>query len=577
MLAAGEAASNGTRPQNGGIAAANGTSGKAVLNGSSAVAAGEATGRPSTYFGHDREEVTRIMIQTLSDMGYQNAAKSVSQESGFELESPTVAAFRDAVLGGAWPEAEQLLSGAALATDDEQPTPPGNGLVLSPGSDISIMRFWVRQQKFLELLEQRETSRALTVLRTELTPLHRDTNKLHFLSSLLMCRSAEELKSKAQWDGADGESRSLLLSTLSRCISPSVMLPEHRLAILLQQVKKSQIDACVCHTVASSPSLYADHACERNQFPCEVAMTLPDVGGEVWGLQFSHDGRRLAAWGSNEYVIIWDVPAFRVIRTLGDHGEGVANISWSPDDSMIVTCARDKYARIWDTKTGSLLKKLDRFAEPASGCVWAPNGQTFVTSSLDKDRSLRTWSVDGELLHDWEKKHRVQDLCGDGRWIVAVDDINTIHVYHAGTRELAFDMPQESRPTSVSLSEDSHHLLVNRKDGEARLINLLTQSTVQKYLGHKGGDCLIRSSLGGANESFALSGSEDGNIFIWHKISGRVVAQMEAHEPRTNAVVWNPEDTCMIASCGDDGEVKIWSNKSHAAAIRAFSEQQHQR
>ncbi len=145
-----------------------------------------------------------------------------------------------------------------------------------------------------------------------------------------------------------------------------------------------------------------------------------------------------------------------------------------------------------------------------SGCVWAPDGRTFVTGSLDKNKGLRTWSMSGELLHDWGKKHRVQDICGslDGRWLVAVDDLNKIHVYNAATRELEYEMELKSRPTSVTISEDSQHLLVNRRDGEAQLIDLASRIVVQKFLGHTGGDYLIRSSFGGANESFVVSGSE---------------------------------------------------------------------
>lgn len=188
--------------------ATNGTSKSvATLNGSSKERAS------GTYFGHDREEVTRILIQALSDMGYHAAAQSVSQESGFELESPMVAAFRNAILEGNWTEAEQLLSGATISGN--QSTENGNGLVLANGADRQLMRFWIRQQKFLELLEQRETGRALVVLRTELTPLYQDTHKLHFLSSLLMCQKTEDLKSKAEWDGAYGKSRQILLSQLS--------------------------------------------------------------------------------------------------------------------------------------------------------------------------------------------------------------------------------------------------------------------------------------------------------------------------------------------------------------------------
>lgn len=169
---------------------------------------------PNTpYFGHDREEVTRILIQALSDMGYHSAAQSVSKDSGYELESPTVAAFRTAVIQGSWTEAEQFLFGAATAADAQDQS--GNGLVLVEGADRDAMRFCIRQQKYLELLELRDYRQALSVLRTELTPLSQDAKKLNFLSPLLMCQSADEVKTKADWDGAGGQSRYHLLSSLS--------------------------------------------------------------------------------------------------------------------------------------------------------------------------------------------------------------------------------------------------------------------------------------------------------------------------------------------------------------------------
>lgn len=174
---------------------------------------GAARSPPPAYFGHNREEVTRILIQTLSDMGYNSAAESVSRDSGYELESHTVASFRSAVINGRWDEAEKLLFGASTAGDGSDRT--GNGLVLSEEADRDGMRFHIRQQKFLELLEERNHRQALNVLRNELTPLDQDAQKLHFLSSLLMCQSPNDVKSKAEWDGAYGESRHALLSQLS--------------------------------------------------------------------------------------------------------------------------------------------------------------------------------------------------------------------------------------------------------------------------------------------------------------------------------------------------------------------------
>src|SRR5436190_20789797 len=108
------------------------------------------------------------------------------------------------------------------------------------------------------------------------------------------------------------------------------MLPQNRLAVLLQQVKQSQVDACMYHTSASSPSLYSDHFCDRSHFPTEVALELDDIDGEVWTVQFSHDGRKLAGCGSKGAVIIWDVLSFRVIQMLLNHDQAVANVAWSP-------------------------------------------------------------------------------------------------------------------------------------------------------------------------------------------------------------------------------------------------------
>jgi hypothetical protein len=157
------------------------------------------------FYGHNRQEVTRLIIQSLSDLGYQSTARQLSQESGFELEVPNVAAFRSAVQNGHWSEAEALLFGDTTR----------DALPLSEGAKRDDMVFLIRQQKYLELLEQRDLSKALMVLRQELTPLHQDVARLHALSSLIMCRRADDLRRQAQWDGALGNSRRELLSDLS--------------------------------------------------------------------------------------------------------------------------------------------------------------------------------------------------------------------------------------------------------------------------------------------------------------------------------------------------------------------------
>ena len=145
----------------------------------------------------------------------------------------------------------------------------------------------------------------------------------------------------------------------SGSISPSVMLPENRLAILLEKVKQSQINTCLYHTSASSPSLYSDHSCPREKFPTEVALELTDVGGEAWQVQFSPHGQMLAACGLNR-VVIWDQD-FNVHLKLDSHDAGVGNVAWSPDSSMIVTCSQDNTARVWRVQVSRRLSDPSLF------------------------------------------------------------------------------------------------------------------------------------------------------------------------------------------------------------------------
>ncbi len=130
------------------------------------------------------------------------------------------------------------------------------------------------------------------------------------------------------------------------------MLPEHRLAVLLGQVKENQINNCLFHSRSDTPSLYSDHVCDKSHFPSESMVDLDKHASEVWQVAFSHDGTRLASCGEDRAIIIWDVPSFDMIHTIEAHeAPEVCNVVWSPDDKMLVSCGRkDRYAKLWNTE-----------------------------------------------------------------------------------------------------------------------------------------------------------------------------------------------------------------------------------
>lgn len=136
------------------------------------------------------------------------------------------------------------------------------------------------------------------------------------------------------------------------------MLPEHRLAVLLQQVKHSQIAGCLYHNTATSPSLYQDHNCDQSDFPLHSYVELTKHTGEVWQVSFSNDGKRLVSCGEDGTAVIYSTDTFEALQNLADHEKGITAAVWSPDDSLMVTCAQDRRARLWDTEVSSILLQM---------------------------------------------------------------------------------------------------------------------------------------------------------------------------------------------------------------------------
>lgn len=134
------------------------------------------------------------------------------------------------------------------------------------------------------------------------------------------------------------------------------MIPDHRLAKLLDQVQRNQINECLYHNTAEVPSLYSDHHCDRDKFPLRTMLELDNHTDEVWFLDFSHDGSKLATNSLDRTVIIYETGTFNILHKLTNHEKEVSFVSWSPDDTKLISCSHDRKARIWDVEVGLLCK-----------------------------------------------------------------------------------------------------------------------------------------------------------------------------------------------------------------------------
>ncbi|KAK8734285.1 hypothetical protein OTU49_006108, partial [Cherax quadricarinatus] len=304
-----------------------------------------------------QQEMVRLIGQHLVELGLKKSAELLMSESGCRLDHPAAARFRHCVMNGEWTKAETALTELRTMLDDP--------------SSLTEMHFLLLEQKYLELLESGQVLDALTCLRSQLTPLKHNMDRVHQLSSLIFMSNPEELRTAARWTGMGKDSRKELMDRLQHFLPPSIMLPPHRLETLILQAVEQQRTQCAYHNtrsdsqvLGSGGSLLMDHSCSRNAFPGTTVQILADHCDEVWIARFSPDGSKLATGSKDSTVIIWDVDpeTLTVTRrfTLDGHSYGVVYLAWSPDSSKLIVCLQEEAAElvVWDTERGEQICKV---------------------------------------------------------------------------------------------------------------------------------------------------------------------------------------------------------------------------
>ncbi|KAI8063153.1 WD40-repeat-containing domain protein [Gongronella butleri] len=499
---------------------------------------------------HDKprkEEVLRLIMQSLNDLGYKNVVDSLQKDTGIDLEPLSVQQFRQAILEGRFGDAEQILRTLPL----RQPDKP-----------LDSAYFLIREQHFLELLEQKNTPRALHVLRQEMTPLNHDVRRLHHLSSLILCATPQEIMDQADWDGADGSSRAILLEKLEKFVDPAVMLPKARLHTLLNQAFEWQRHECLYHIANNTDfSLFYDHVCSKRHFPNHTIQILTDHTDEVWHLSFSADGSRMASISKDKTCIIWDAKKFTKLHTLYAE-QAATNGAWSPNGSMLLLCGVDHCLRLWDTETGRLLRTFDQHKDQVTCCVWLADGHHFFSGAMDK--SLILWNIDGKIVarHEMGRIVDMKLAMKKTPRLVTIDMDGCMTLFDMspqGQLKEIGKLKETSKVQSMSVSRDGRYALTNsQQPDEIHLWDLDRQVLLRSYTGHEQGDFVIRSTFAGYQERYILSGSEDNDIYIWSREHQALLDVFSGHDGRVNCVAWYPSEPVMFASASDDHTIRLW-------------------
>ncbi|KAK4787852.1 hypothetical protein SAY86_011685 [Trapa natans] len=495
-----------------------------------------------------RVEFVRIITQALYSLGYENSGARLQEESGVSLQSSVVNLLIQQVLNGKWNESLATLKSIGLLDE----------------SIIKSASFLILEQKYFELLDDDKVMDALKTLRMEITPLSINNARVREISWSILFPVKFVHVDSSNFSTTRAKSRAKLLAELQKLLPPHVMIPDRRLEHLVEQALILQRDTCMFHNSEDNVmSLYKDHQCGRDQIPSRTLQVLEAHNDEVWFLQFSHDGKCLASASNDRTTIIWEVDShgdLSVKHKLSGHQKPVSSMSWSPDDSQILTCGVEENVRRWDASSGECLHVYEKAGYGFVSCAWFPDGKSMCLGVNDK--SICMWDLEGKELQCWKGQRilKISDLqvMNDGKQIISTCRESSILLLDVEAKVERL-IEEDQAITSFSLSRDNRFLLVNLLNQEIHLWNIEGEvKLVAKYKGHKRTCFLIRSCFGGLEEAFIASGSEDSQVYIWHRGSGELIQALPGHSGVVNCVAWNPANSHMLASASDDHTIRIW-------------------
>lgn len=270
------------------------------------------------------------------------------------------------------------------------------------------------------------------------------------------------------------------------------------------------------------------HLCPAATGPCRA---FNGHTSAIYGIAFSHDGRKLVSAGWDGTARVWDV-ASGTAQVFQTGSTIVQRVAFTPDERHVVAAGSDGTVTIWPSDGG---RRMVLRGHTGAVLALAASPMRSLVASGGEDGTVRVW--------DWSS--------------------GTGHVLGR----------QATSVVLASFAPDGTRLATGGRDGEIKLWNVNDASS--RVVGrHRDNISTLAFSPDGTR---LLSSSWDATAHVW-ALDGRGDRLLAGHEQRVRMAAWSPGGT-MVATASDDRTVRVWNLQTGAvdvfqgstAAVRSVS------
>jgi eukaryotic-like serine/threonine-protein kinase len=313
---------------------------------------------------------------------------------------------------------------------------------------------------------------------------------------------------------------------------------------------------------------------------------------------FSPDGTHLAFGGQNNAVVILNVLDESKLVSLEGHKHTVLSVSFSPDGEKLISACYGEI-KLWDLRKNKLVYTINGHAEQSIS--FSPDGSVFVGAGHERNNAVQIWnSNDGTTLDVIEGHDEFVDCAlfsQDGSEIICASG-HKISIWNLATGVKRLSLIGHD-DTIFGIARSNGKLVSGSRDRTVRLWDLSSGKEIRCIKGHLNS---VNDVAFDPSGQFIASASRDHTVKIWSiedqavfrdtpPLGGitsidispdgerivtahwnnfirirdmntkTVIIRIPAHADHVTGVVFSPTGS-KIASCSDDGTIKLWSSKS---------------
>ncbi|KEQ96068.1 hypothetical protein AUEXF2481DRAFT_659731 [Aureobasidium subglaciale EXF-2481] len=315
----------------------------------------------------------------------------------------------------------------------------------------------------------------------------------------------------------------------------------------------------------------------------------------VWAMQFSRDGKYLAAAGQDKIIRVWEViktpedrksyaeesdnnhrprlsaPVFRQdpIREYEGHTSTILDLSWSKNN-FLLSSSMDKNVRLWHVSRDECLCTFKHSDFVTSIAFHPKDDRFFLAGSLDS--KLRLWSIPDKTVAYWSQLPDMITAVAftpDGKSAMAGCFTGLCMFYE--TEGLKYQTQIHARSRNGKNAKGSKitgiqsfqsggetKVLISSNDSRIRLYNFRDKSMEIKFKGNVNDSSQIRAAISD-DAKYLFCGSEDHKVYIWPTVPGdgdkkqkRSMETFEASNTVVTCVAFAPPKSKQLLGRSED-------------------------